>query len=311
MSEATTPNPSQSSPEDVVQDTADASSAEVEQIESSPEETTPAAPPEEAYEYAKTINPEIQLELDRFGRHVDGLTEAVLESADLASRSALAATSVGEELKKVLAGWNEVNGRNIFYLKILVAVGGVVMFLSSVMFTVSALRVGSRASELDAMLLAVGKRVVELNVATQSVETLNKNIQDFNVKQESLAAAQERLEKRISESLSQTEAVIKALPDATAKQVEQTNGALAKQVDGLNAALASQAAAVKSLSAQVGSMGGRVGDVGKLKKEVEAMVTLQRERYLETLQKGVQAAEQKNQAKPLSYPRVQAEPAKP
>ena len=298
-----------------------------EMSEATPDESdmvlTPAAPDSEATdavgdgsdedetktEYASQINPDIQLELDRFGRHVDVLTEAVLESADLANRSAMAATTVSESLREAMSEWSEVNRKNIFYLKILMAVGGIVMFLSTVLFTVSAMRVGARTAELDAMLLAVGKRVVELNAATQSVESLNRSVQLFNAKQEALASAQNRFESTIQQALSAAQEAVGKVPQEAAKQVGASNGALVKEIGSLKATVDAQRAAVGSLDRRLNGLSGKINDVEKLRNEVNAMVTLQRERYLEALQRAA-VDNAKPPPKPLSYPRAEPEGAK-
>ena len=282
------------------------SAPEEAELETQNESAPPEAAPEPEPEYAQHINPEIQLELDRFGRHVDSLTEAVLESADLANRSAMATTTIGEDFKNSLETWNEINGKNILYLKVLVAVGGVVMFISSMVFLVAALRVGSRVSELDSMLLAVGKRVVELNASTQDVTILSTRVQELGAKQESLVAAQERLAKLTADSLAQNEMIIKSLPGETAKHMAMTGESLGHKVDALSKTVQSQAEEVKGLGASVSALKNRVGNVAGLKKQVEAIVSLEKERYLETLQQTAAQAKAPPPPppKPLAYPPV-------
>jgi hypothetical protein len=51
-----------------------------------------------------------------------------------------------------------------------------------------------------------------------------------------------------------------------------------------------QASAMASLGGQVKSLAGSVGDVAPLKRDVQALVTLQRQRYLEALQQQQQRA---------------------
>jgi DNA repair exonuclease SbcCD ATPase subunit len=267
-------------------------------------EAAEAAPEPQAY--AQHINPEIQLELDRFGRHVDSLTEAVLESADLANRSAMATTGIAEDFKNSIGAWNDVNNKNILYLKVLVIVGGIVMFLSSVMFTVSALRLGSRVSELDAMMMAVGKRVVELNASTQDVGSLRDRIETLNDKQAAIVVAQEKLAKEVRDSLAQTSELLTQLPGQAAKQVAMSNGELGKQVASLKASMEDQAKTVKELGGSVAALKGRIGNVSGLQRQVEAMVKLEKERYLETMQRAAQAQQQAQpqapKPKPLAYP---------
>ncbi len=259
--------------------------------------------------YAQAINPEIQLELDRFGRHVDSLTEAVLESADLANRSAMATTGIAEDFKNSITAWNDVNNQNILYLKVLVIVGGIVMFISSVLFSVSALRLGSRISELDSMMMAVGKRVVELNASSQDVSSLRERIESLNTKQEQIVTTQEKLAKEVRDSLAQTAELLTQLPGQAAKQVAATNGALGTQVESLKAAMEAQSKTVKDLGSSVSALQGRIGNVNGLKRQVEAMVQLEKERYLETMQRAAQAqqAAPAAKAKPLAYPPVKPE----
>lgn len=259
--------------------------------------------------YAQAINPEIQLELDRFGRHVDSLTEAVLESADLANRSAMATTGIAEDFKSSIGAWNDVNNQNILYLKVLVIVGGIVMFISSVLFTVSALRLGSRVSELDSMMMAVGKRVVELNASAQDVASLRERIDGLNSKQEQIVSAQEKLGKEVRDALAQTSESLAQVPGQAAKQVAATNGALGQQVESLKAAMDEQSKTVKDLGSSVAALKGRIGNVSGLQRQVEAMVQLEKERYLETMQRAAQAqqAPAAPKPKPLAYPPVKVE----
>lgn len=280
-----------------------------EQDEAAAPSETQGGQPEAAPAYAQAINPEIQLELDRFGRHVDSLTEAVLESADLANRSAMASTGIAEDFKASIGAWNDVNNKNILYLKVLVIVGGIVMFVSSVLFSVSALRLGARVSELDSMMMAVGKRVVELNSSAQDVASLRDRIESLNAKQESIVVAQEKLAKEVRESLAQNADLLTQLPGQAAKQVAITNDALGKQVESLKTAMEGQAATVKDLGASVSALKGRIGNVSGLQRQVEAMVQLEKERYLETLQRAAQAqqTQQKPVAKPLAYPPAKVE----
>lgn len=261
------------------------------------------------HEYAQAINPEIQLELDRFGRHVDSLTEAVLESADLANRSAMATTGIAEDFKSSITAWNDVNNQNILYLKVLVIVGGIVMFVSSVLFTVSALRLGSRVSELDSITMAVGKRVVELNASSQDVASLRDRIEALHTQQESMVKAQEKLVKEVNDSMAQTSELLAQLPGKAAQQVAATNGALGQQVESIKTAMEEQAKTVKALSGSVSALQGRIGNVNGLKNQVEAMVKLEKERYLETMQRAAQAQQSPAapKAKPLAYPPVKPE----
>ena len=117
-----------------------------------------------------------------------------------------------------------------------------------------------------------------------------------------LTKAQGQIEARIDSQLKQSESLVQKVPSETAKQVAATSDTLKREVQSLSGRLQSQANAVQSLGNEVKALKGSVGNVDGLKRDVEALVTLQRERYLEALQKN-NAASAKERA--LQYPRVQ------
>jgi chaperonin cofactor prefoldin len=95
--------------------------------------------------------------------------------------------------------------------------------------------------------------------------------------------------------------MVQTVPGETAKQVAATSDNLLKQVQGINSRLQTQATAVQSLGNEVKSLKGAVGNVDKLNRDVEALVTLQKERYLETLQKNSATT---NREKAVQFPRA-------
>jgi hypothetical protein len=94
---------------------------------------------------------------------------------------------------------------------------------------------------------------------------------------------------------------VQTVPGETAKQVAATSDNLIKQVQGINSRLQTQASAVQSLGNEVKALKGAVGNVDKLNRDVEALVTLQKERYLETLQKSSTAA---TRERAVQFPRA-------
>jgi hypothetical protein len=84
--------------------------------------------------------------------------------------------------------------------------------------------------------------------------------------------------------------------------VADTSSNLVKQVQALNSRLQSQASAVRSMGDEMKALQGSVGEMASVKRDVEALVTLQRERYLEALQKQGQVAVDANA---LRFPRQQ------
>jgi prefoldin subunit 5 len=135
------------------------------------------------------------------------------------------------------------------------------------------------------MLMAVGKRVVELNTGMESLEGVNQSVKELASQQVALTKSQGQIEGRIDASLKQSESMVQKVPSETAKQVAASSDSVIRQVQGINTKLQTQANAVQSLGNEVKSLKSAVGNVDGLKRDVEALVTLQKERYLETVQK--------------------------
>jgi prefoldin subunit 5 len=140
----------------------------------------------------------------------------------------------------------------------------------------------------------------------ESLEGVNQTVKELAAQQMALTKSQGEIEGRIEASLKQSESLVQKVPGETAKQVAASSDSVMKQVQGINAKLQNQANAVQSLGNEVKSLKSSVGNVDGLKRDVEALVTLQKERYLETLQKNNAST---NRERAVQFPRVN--PAKP
>jgi uncharacterized protein YoxC len=243
---------------------------------------------------------------ERAYQQYQSLAQTVLDSADIAGKSSEAALAVSGQLRKATGELKELSDGGYKKARLLMAIAGGIMVVCTLFFLVMGVRLVSRINQLDALMEAVGKRVIELNVAMESIEGVNRSVQDVAAKQTELTKSQGQIEGRIDASLKQSESMVSKVPGETAKQVAATSDNLLRQVQGINTRLQSQASAVQSLGGEVKSLKTAVGNVDGLKRDVESLITLQKERYLEALQKN-NAGAAKERA--LQYPRVS--PAKP
>lgn len=267
--------------------------AEVEGRETSPTEpAVDSAPPESPPKPVAAANPtpekpmHVGITVDqRAYQQYQSLAQVVLDSAELATKSAEAATSVSSQLRRATEEFKEVTDAGHKKARLLLAVMGGVMVISLIFFLIMGVRLVSRINQLDAMLMAVGKRVVELNTGMESLEGVNQSVKELASQQVALTKSQGQIEGRIDASLKQSESLVQKVPSETAKQVAASSDSVIRQVQGINAKLQTQANAVQSLGNEVKSLKSAVGNVDGLKRDVEALVTLQKERYLETVQK--------------------------
>ena len=229
------------------------------------------------------------------------LAKTVLDSADIASKSAEAAVAVSSEMRQATAHFRDATDTGIKRARLALYILGGVFFLGLVFFITMGVRMVGKINQLDAMMGAVGKRVVELNAGMESLEGVNRSVQALSEKQQALTQSQTQIENRIAESLKQSESMVAKVPGETAKQVAATSDSLLKQVQGINSRLQTQATAVQSLGSEVKALKSNMGNVDALKRDVEALVTLQKERYLETLQKNNTVAARE---RAVQFPRV-------
>lgn len=231
------------------------------------------------------------------------LAKVVLDSADLATQSAEAAANVSSQLRQTTADFKALTEDGHKKARLLLAITGGVLVISLIFFLIMGVRLVSRINQLDAMLTAVGKRVVELNAGMESLEGVNQSVKELAAQQMALTKSQGQIEGRIDASLKQSESLVQKVPSETAKQVAATSDSVMRQVQGINAKLQTQANAVQSLGNEVKSLKSAVGNVDGLKRDVEALVTLQKERYLETVQKNNASA---SRERAVQFPRYTA-----
>lgn len=276
---------------------------------SPPKLPTPSAPPAPSERpTASESQPHLGVTVDeRAYQQYQALAQVVLDSADIASKSAQAAASASRDMNKATSEFKALT--EVGHKKALILLGatGGLMLICLIFFLVMGVRMNSRINQLDTMMMAVGKRVVDLNAGLESMDVINRSIEGLSTLQTEQVKAQGLLESRINEALKKSETMVQTVPGETAKQVAASSENLLKQVQGINSRLQSQASAVQNLGNEVKSLKGAVGNVDKLNRDVEALVVLQKERYLETLQKN---SANTNRERAVQFPRVNP-PAKP
>jgi hypothetical protein len=235
----------------------------------------------------------------------------VMDSAELATRAASLAANAGLDLrnatKELLQGSQAAlqgNKRQSKASMILIAVSGSLMLVAGIMFVIMSLRLQGRIAQLDEMVLAVGKRVVEMDASLELVGGAQEAIKTVLTKQSEMAAAQAKIDARLEEVIKNAQGV----PEQTAKQVEARIGALSKQVGDLGARFASQSAATNKMATQVQSMQGALGDASAMKRDLEAMARQQRERQSgEAARAAQEAAAARARENMVQYPRKSAD----
>jgi len=230
---------------------------------------------------------------------LDLIKAVVLDSAELATRAASLATNAGTDMRGATELMVETHRKQRKQAMILLISSGALMLLAACVFIGISVSLSSRLKMVDGMLLAVGKRVTELNTTMETVASANEALHTMADHQEENRKLQEKLEAQLGEMAKSTQ----ALPEAAAKQIEEKSQGLIKQVQSMDSRLQSQAASLQRLSQQVHALQGQVSDSGqKLRSEVESMTRQQRERLNAEQAAAKAAPKARDQA--LQYPRL-------
>jgi hypothetical protein len=244
---------------------------------------------------------------------LDELAGAVLDAAELANRGAQAAASVSADLNRATEAMQATQSSLRRQSYVVMGVVSLVTLLALMFIVVTGIRMNSRINQLDATLLAVAQRAVALNEGLGSLQTINESVGKLAGQVEVLARTTGEVGNRLDQSAKQSETLASQIPAKTAEQVAAGNQNLARQFEGLNNRMQAQSAAVQALSKEVQALKSATANVDKLNRDVQALVTLQRERYLEAMQRNTAAAaagntsaeRERERERSLQYPRVQ------
>ena len=250
----------------------------------------------------------MRAERDNLHKQFNNLSSAVLDAAEVANRSADMANRVGADFERQMAQLSAValTTRKINMILMGATVG--VMLITLIVFAVLSARMSSRISQLDEMLLAVGKRAVELNAGMVALDSVNAYMKDLTAKQGSMVDVQAQVEAKINDALKKSESLMQNMPNKAAQQITSASTALTREVQSINGKLQQQAKAVQILGEEVKELKSGMSNVSALKRDVQALVVIQKDRVLEQLQKQQPAARPTPQREPaLQYPRPKPE----
>lgn len=223
----------------------------------------------------------------------------IMDSGELATRAAgLAADAAGQlrsASKELLTSYR---GQRKISLLLLVVCGSLMLVAGGV-FAALAWRLQARVSQLDEMVLAVGKRVVGMDASMESVGAVQEALQALLLKQEAIAASQVKIDGRLDDAIKSTQGV----PELTAKQVDLKTQAMSQQVTAMDGRLKAQASALSTLSTQMKGLQGALGDSAVARRELEAELRKQRDsKNADAAAISAAAAAARNRERMLQYP---------
>lgn len=216
---------------------------------------------------------------DKEVEEINQMKSSLIDSAELATRAsglaALAGGAMHKATVKLTDTYAAAQNLGMICLAVFVALSVVAITL----FGFMTYRLQERVAQLDAMLVAVGKRVVTMDESIDLFNSTGTLLGDVSQKQSGLVTSQKQLESRVDDVSKGLSNMIDAMakkpagetktPDNT-KQLQQALEQTTKQVQALEQKIQAQGETLKQLAAQGQRPIVVQTDAGALKKAAEA-----------------------------------------
>jgi len=240
-------------------------------------------------------------------RQLEDLTSVVLNSAEVSTRSASVAADVSADMQSVMDKIVESHKRSVHHSKLILGAFLVFIIIAVGTFFAIATRMQQNIRQLDALALAVGKRVVELDTTVGAFTESSQSLFELAEKMESVSSLPAKMDQRFDEFNKSVQAVPGQVSSQVAAQTEKSLDAkmqnLQKQLQALEGKVQTLASRpqpqIKDNSQAV------VSELQKLQKEVNVMQARVAARVAEP-PKLAEAPKPKAESKPEPKPEPKA-----
>ncbi len=238
-------------------------------------------------------------------QEVQEIKSTMLDSAELANQAANHALKAGDDLQQATQNLTKLYDTQR-KLGVLVLVScGTLLVVATVLFVFMSSSLKQRIAQADAMLVAVGKRIVTMN---ESIEILNASgdiLRTIASNQSALSDQQVKLDGRLDEALKGAQNVA-----ATTTKDPKTPD-IGKLLQAMEAQIQGNTSALKSLAAQQRSKPATDPDVVTIRREVEASLLRQQKKTQTPTPAPAPTLTQTQTPPPTPAPAVNPAPPKP
>lgn len=269
-----------------------------EQIQESAEDEDISAADQERFAHLLKNAKDISGRLEVLVPGVLDTADATNSAADVSRRASSALENGLDHLQKRVNELVDASAKSAV-LSGRILLGSVSALLVAIgLFVFMSFQLSDRVAQVDGMMVAISKRVVQMNAGLNNFEKMNYSINQLAIKQAQFASNQKLLVQAVTSAEAATKNLNVQVPDAAAKSVGVQTNKLAVQVKSLKSTLSSQgaqldkvASSVVALGSQLKSFESQVDNVSKLNADVEALITLERDKYLDLLRRQVELEE--------------------
>lgn len=218
----------------------------------------------------------------------DTVITRVLDASDVANKTAsIAADSTGQLISATGAMRDAAQKAHLHSI-IVLGISGFALIAAVGVFTLMALQLQARIEAADATVLAVGKRVVQLNSGIGSIKQIEEIIEKINERQQGQAIAMEKLVPRLDTGMAelrktlaeQAEKAAKAPPPPPPQppQADPRVLALQAQIKALEPQLQAQARATAKIADQLAAMQANLAKINGVARNVETLINMEKQK---------------------------------
>ena len=139
------------------------------------------------------------LDTSEVARQIEELTSVVLDSAEVSTRSASIAADVSATMRAVVSKIQENNRRNVMHSRIMLGAFSACLLIAMAIFFAITMKMTKSIKELDTMVYAMAKRVIEVDASLTAIGKTNSDFSEITEKQEEVITTQTQVAKRLEE----------------------------------------------------------------------------------------------------------------
>ena len=232
----------------------------------------------------------IESELQVLLPNLTNISETLVDAVELSTQNSKKLKSQESTLIAAFKSLNEFKKEQVKFGTIMLVTTGGVIAVALGLFLAAILSLSSKGEELSSLNLALGKRIVELNVGLTSFEEAKAEVATLRGIIEELAVGVERTQASYSESEQEIQGQLTNYSESLVTELTNQNATLGGSFDALGGKVAAFEAKINSFDSRLQQTDRTLADIQgnakallEVKEVVEALLVLERERYLDAL----------------------------
>lgn len=214
------------------------------------------------------------LDSGEVARQIEDLTSVVLDSAEVSTRSASIAADVSASMRAVVANIQESNQRSVLHSRIMLGAFIVSLVVAMAVFFGITLKMTKSIKELDVMVYAMSKRVLEVDASLTAISKTQADYSGLTEKQEELIVTQTRLASRVDEIGRSLEKMPMNMADQANKLIDPKFLLTGKQLQTLESRLLGLDAKLQAVEGKTSAIEQKIeGKLGGIDSKLQSLTS--------------------------------------